>query len=987
VSLPVYQPGQAETYIQGKGWLYKRSGDELNLQTCPLCNKGGFHFFINDVKGAWSCKAGSCGRVGNFYQLLKEFGDYADSTRPGELVKPLAQTAPKVKKAHTIADMQSFKLALEADDDAKAYLTGRGLTSATWQAWHLGVKTDRDGVKWLLIPYIKGDLVVDVKYRSLPPTAKRFQRLQGGESILYGHHLLKEHWKDAEKKLYMVEGELDAMTMWQQGFSPVLSTTTGAAGFKTEWYDMIAAYDPATIVICYDADIAGQAGADKHLKKFSELDRLCVNVILPDAKDANEYFTTHTAADFAALVANTAVPEVDGCYSIASVMDRLEEQLWLSANAFDGQVSQFTDVNALISGGYWNGQLITVSAPSGTGKALSIDTDIPTTHGFVRMGDISVGDIVLDETGLPCNVTYVSPTQYRDTYDIRFSDGTIVTACSDHQWLTETAQERDTKQPGSLRTTKQLADSVRCWGGSRNNHGVRLSGAWELPIQELPIDPYVFGAWLGDGTRGNSGFTSADIDVVEQIRSAGFTVDKCPVNDPTRPYAWSVKGLAAVLAGVGSVTVSVKHDADRGQCAECGKDRWLAGRQLCWACHGDMSIRHRHPRRLFGRKTWFSGGVLHKKWVPSEYLFASKAQRLALLQGLMDTDGSCDKRGTCEFSNTNKDIADAVYHLVVSLGVKAWRRTKRATLYGKECKSAYLVGFTTTVPVFRLARKLARLPTTLRVTSNYRYITAVTPRPQTALKCISVDSPSKLYLCGRAGVPTHNTSFVLQELMWQARQGSPTFLLCLEMPETMMLLKIIEKEYGIPIPKIRLEHVQEFRQELAKIPFFMGSKGGTLDEAEKVIRTAVKRHDLKCVAFDNLNYFVRSMDHVQQEIALVTRRLKEIAIDLHIPIILIAQPRKFDENVRMMGSDDLKDSSAIRQDSDSIILLHRRSVNPDIKSFGSAIIGTQSPYTCVRVSKARYGPGGDCYLYFEGARSTFRELTPGESSSMTNKND
>ena len=591
--LPVYQHGLAEAYVQTKGWRYKCAGDELVIETCPFCAKGGWKFYLNNAKGAYSCKYGSCSSQGNFYQLTKAFGDAE------EFIKPLASQpkAQPARKRYSLTDLLKYEVALETDDEAQAYLKGRGITMDTAKAWHLGVKQDKDNVKWLLIPYIQGNEILDVKYRTLPPADKRFQRLGGGESILFGQHLLQKTGKSKDRPLYMVEGELDAVTMWQQGFVPVISTTTGAGSFKTEWYDSIAAYDPTSIVVCYDSDIAGQKAAQKIVQKFEEEGRRVVNIVLPGAKDANEYFLTHSRDDFDALI--TAVPEpgMENCHSMSEVLDMLEEQLWFSTDHFDGLPSQFTDVNAMIAGGYWNGQLITLSGVSGTGK----------------------------------------------------------------------------------------------------------------------------------------------------------------------------------------------------------------------------------------------------------------------------------------------------------------------------------------------------------------------------------------------------TSYVLQELLWHAKNGNPTYMLCLEMPETMMMRKLIEKEFNVPMLKITQEHVQRYRKQLEKWPIYFGNKGRDLDEVERTIRAAVKRYDLKLVAFDNLNYFVRSIDNVTQEIARVTKRFKEIAVDLHIPIILIAQPRKFDDDTRTMRASDLKDSSAIQQDSDVIILLHRRPVRTEMKDLAKGAATTftnQSPYTLVRVEKARYSSGGDTFLYFDGARSTYRELTPGEMEGL-----
>jgi twinkle protein len=311
--------------------------------------------YINDESGLFKCHHGKCGAVGNFYTLRKHLGDLpaADPYVPVAVAK----------KRHT-AELLSFEVALEVDEDAKSYLASREIDMATAKAWHFGVKTDEHGVKWLMIPYLVNDVVGDIKYRSLPPAPKQFHRLKGGDSILFGGHQLAD--AQGRSTLYLVEGELDCVTLWQHGYWPAVSTTTGAGSFKVAWYDAIVAFDPKEIVICYDSDTAGQKGAEALLKKFE--DRIVKNIVLPEAKDANEYFTTHSNADFDALLAAARPPELENAKSMTTVLNMLQEQLWFSANAFDGVPSMFDEVNTMIAGGYWRGQLVTISGSSGTGK-------------------------------------------------------------------------------------------------------------------------------------------------------------------------------------------------------------------------------------------------------------------------------------------------------------------------------------------------------------------------------------------------------------------------------------------------------------------------------------------------------------------------------------------------------------------------------------------------------------------------------------------
>ncbi|HLI84118.1 MAG TPA: terminase gpA endonuclease subunit, partial [Bryobacteraceae bacterium] len=152
------------------------------------------------------------------------------------------------------------------------------------------------------------------------------------------------------------------------------------------------------------------------------------------------------------------------------------------------------------------------------------------------------------------------------------------------------------------------------------------------------------------------------------------------------------------------------------------------------------------------------------KHIPAIYLRASISQRLALLQGLMDTDGHCTKRGRCEFSTASKALRDGVYELIVSLGMKAAvSMTDRPA--GKRCypKPHYRISFLaySDLPVFRLARKQERqkrLDDGCRPTETFRRrIVSIEQVPSVPVRCIEVDSPSHLYLAGRAMAPTHNT--------------------------------------------------------------------------------------------------------------------------------------------------------------------------------------------------------------------------------------
>lgn len=349
------------------------------------------------------------------------------------------------------------------------------------------------------------------------------------------------------------------------------------------------------------------------------------------------------------------------------------------------------------------------------GKALAVSTKIPTPHGFVPIGSLRPGDHVYDETGDPCNVTWVSPIETPEkTYRITFSDGTMIEACSEHQWYVENDSERRKRSrygvstPGKVRTTQEIYEgNVAPKRGTRMWSIPIISAPVEFPRRKLPVDPYTLGVWLGDGTAGTGAITNRDPEVWEKI---GEKYRLGPDHTPERNSDYrTVKGLSKLLR---------------------------------------------------------EAGIFHEKRVPPAYLTASKEQRLELLRGLLDSDGSCDSRGSIEFCNTNKKLADAVFTLAASLGFKPNRPVARpAKLYGVRKKDRYRVVFRTAVPCFHITRKAARQrPPSLRV--MHRMITSIEPCEPTPMRCIAVDSPRNLYLATDAFIPTHNSFVTACMALW-----------------------------------------------------------------------------------------------------------------------------------------------------------------------------------------------------------------------------
>jgi hypothetical protein len=350
------------------------------------------------------------------------------------------------------------------------------------------------------------------------------------------------------------------------------------------------------------------------------------------------------------------------------------------------------------------------------GKALALDTPVPTPTGWRTMGDLAPGDHVFDETGSATLVVAATePMVGRPCREVIFSDGARVTADAAHQWVTVSKSgRRHGRDRVEVRTTDEIARTLRVNG--ELNHHVPLAQPVQYPARlDLSIEPYTLGAWLGDGTTTAAAITSVDEEILEQISGEGYPVRRVSY----APHLWSIGATGRT------------RDAATGR----------------YARNGTLSSRLREL------------GVREGKYIPRQYLEAGVGQRLALLQGLMDTDGYVDDvAGRCEFTSTNARIADGVVELAASLGFRPVLSVGRAMLYGVDHGPKYRVEFTPDRPVFRLPRKLVRQKPAGARFHRFRAIDVVREVASVPVRCIQVASPNGVFLVSRSFIPTHNSS-------------------------------------------------------------------------------------------------------------------------------------------------------------------------------------------------------------------------------------
>jgi deoxycytidine triphosphate deaminase len=391
------------------------------------------------------------------------------------------------------------------------------------------------------------------------------------------------------------------------------------------------------------------------------------------------------------------------------------------------------------------------------GKALALDTEVPTPSGWRTMGELKVGDEVFDADGRPTRVVAATEVLLdRPCREVLFRDGTPVVCDAEHQWEVHTRTDRSHGRPPRVVATDEIARTLK--QGREYNHHVARPAAVQYPERQLPIDPYVLGAWIGDGTSTKAELTTVDEPILAEVAAAGYAV--APASAPRR-YR---------IGGAG-------HTRDA-----------VTGR---YARNESLSSRLRDL------------GLLGHKRIPREYLEASVSQRRALLAGLMDTDGYVDTLGRCDVVTIKAELAEQYCELVASLGFRPVLAIKTATLDGRKCGLAFEVQFMPDEPVFRLPRKLARqrLATGLR---RARAITSVREVESVPVRCIEVASPRGVFLVTRSFIPTHNSSLGRLGLIVHATAGfvDPGFGGTLTLEVTNLTRIPIELWPGLPIAQL-----------------------------------------------------------------------------------------------------------------------------------------------------------------------------------------
>jgi hypothetical protein len=340
-----------------------------------------------------------------------------------------------------------------------------------------------------------------------------------------------------------------------------------------------------------------------------------------------------------------------------------------------------------------------VFMPPQHGKFLRGDTPVFTTNGFVNHSDLQVGDLVFNDKGEQVKVIANTGSYRWNCNEVMFAGKEKIYAANEHLWKLKVEYDDHKGRRSAILETQNIFSKK-----NRRSPYIDVNLPLKNEAKILPIDPYILGAWLGDG-HSRQGVLMVGMEDIKHFSELG---DVREVK----------KGIFRVL--IKGMTTKLRQN-----------------------------------------------NLLLNKHIPNIYLQASIDQRMELLRGLMDTDGCVDFRGRCEFSQKSNTLVTDVYVLLRTLGVKPTINEYDAFIDKKNVgkKKRILFSPKKGICVFRLERKKKKLSGKKlldRDDSLKFFMSKITKKEDVIGNCIQVEGG--IYLAGRELIPTHNSELVSRNL-------------------------------------------------------------------------------------------------------------------------------------------------------------------------------------------------------------------------------
>lgn len=362
------------------------------------------------------------------------------------------------------------------------------------------------------------------------------------------------------------------------------------------------------------------------------------------------------------------------------------------------------------------------------GKALPLDTEILTPNGYVRLGNLSVGDTIFGDDGKPTKIRYITETMYdRPCYKITFADGTEQIADAWHKWKVNARFRGDYK-------TREYVMYTRTFLRKRMQdakYTITKTKPVQFEKQKVVLPPYAMGLWLGGGTKINDKIMcsfSGYIRMQKLLKARGLEVSDFEHDRGLEVYTLQKKSGFFTING------------------------------------------------LMGELEHF--GLLSNKHIPREYFFNDMESRIELIQGILDGSSSVSVSNKCIIHiNNDHSFIENLSLLLLNMGIHntVYQNKKKTRtsikIYPDQCE----------YKLSKIKKSIRNVDFTLNdhhySAARYHTIKSVTKIDSVPVRCLQVDNKSHMFLCNRKLIPTHNTTIAGSYLLWFAMFKSDSHIL------------------------------------------------------------------------------------------------------------------------------------------------------------------------------------------------------------------
>lgn len=580
----------------------------------------------------------------------------------------------------------------------------------------------------------------------------------------------------------------------------------------------------------------------------------------------------------------TPPSQIKGVDIISQATSRLEEWKEKKENPDKFFISTgLPELDKSVGGLSMGEELVLLYARTGIGKAMVNNTPVLTNKGWKPIGDIIVGDILSDMDGNPTKVTGVYKQGKKEVYEIGFNDGTNVKCCKDHLWIYDSVYNRiNTNKSWKVNTTEEI--------NSKNLIGKKGDYKYCIPVNKEinifdesnhKIPSYLLGLLIGNGglTDRNVTFTNSEDDIGHNFE---HEINKL------KDYRLHKK----VFENHYQFTIRSNLSSSKNNFPELLKEIGL-----------------------FGTKS-------SERFIPDSYKYDSLENRLNLVRGLIDTDGHVDRKGHIHLSTKSTKLAYDFQEVVRSLGyrvnVKPIKRTKGLEF---DC---YISGLTDTL--FSSKKHNDRFRDRGIPTKNHNYnlqrITYIKKlNYSTDMTCLSVDSPSRSFICENTTV-THNTWVTLKIATSAFESDKRVGLFEPEMTANKIGYRFDTLHGGISNKKLLrgydIDNYEDYITELKlnNNKFYVASpKDFDKNTTVTKLRSWIKSNKLDILLIDGISYLrderYRRGDSKTTSLGQIAEDLMSVSQEMKIPIIIISQANREAEKEGGLQLSTVRDSDAI----------------------------------------------------------------------------